>query len=83
MAALAPVAHLTGFAVLILPIAVLRPGWVRVALPLLFIFGVSIEALQLRTGRDGSVEDAIMNGAGLVLGGLTGTLWRRLAPRPS
>jgi hypothetical protein len=82
-AGLAPIAHLAGFAVLIMPIATLRPGWVWVALILFAAFGGLIEGLQIRTGRDGSFQDAITNVVGLVLGMICGSLSRRIAPLTS
>jgi len=73
--------HLAGFAALVLPTAILQPGWsLRVGLGSL-LYGGIIEVIQPSFGRDAEWLDFIANGIGIVAGLILGRVLRRLALR--
>ena len=76
--------HMAGFAALVFPVAVTRPGWSwrsRVSAVLLAAaLGALIEGIQPHVGRSGDWADALANLAGAMLGGMGGRL---AAPRLS
>lgn len=64
--------HMAGFAALVFPVAVTRPGWPWRAVLLATALGGCIELIQPHVGRQGEWGDALANLAGAVLGGHAG-----------
>lgn len=64
--------HVLAFAGLALPISVLRPGWLLVAVPAFAGFGGMIEIIQPYVGRECSFNDWLADLAGIALGVVLG-----------
>ena len=60
--------HALAFAGLALPVAILRPGWLFVAVPTYAAFGGLIEIIQPFVGRDCSLADWVADLIGIGLG---------------
>ena len=66
--------HLISFAILILPIAIIRPNAMWIILSLSIAYGGAIEALQPLVNRNFELADLIADACGAVLGILGGKL---------
>ena len=66
--------HLISFAILTLPIAIIRPNAMWIILSLSIAYGGAIEALQPLVNRNFELADLIADACGAVLGILAGKL---------
>ena len=84
--------HFLAFAVLVLPVASVRPRWGLWAVPLAIAYGGAIELIQPHVGRHGEWADFWANSAGALAGWAIGAVlhvwplrplwrrWRQVAP---
>lgn len=72
--------HVVAFAVLALPIAFLRPGWLILTVPVYMAFGGLIEIVQPFVGRDRSLADWIADLIGLGIGVAVGRTVAHVVP---
>lgn len=75
--------HLLGFAVLALPVAVVRPRAMLWLAPVLAAYGGAIELVQPAVGRGRELADWLADLAGIGLGTLVGLVTRRVGWRRS
>ncbi len=69
--------HFAAFAVLVLPVAALRPRWSLAAVLLALAYGAAIELVQPHIGRTGDVADLAADAAGVAVGMGAGRLLAR------
>ena len=72
--------HVVAFAVLALPIAFLRPGWLILTVPVYMAFGGLIEIVQPFVGRVRSLADWVADLIGLVIGIAVGRTVAHVVP---
>ncbi len=65
--------HAIAFAVLILPIAALKPTWLPAAIIVMLTYGWAIELIQPHVGRTRDVADWVADAAGLFVGAISGS----------
>ncbi|WP_371226033.1 VanZ family protein [Roseovarius sp. 2305UL8-3] len=62
--------HFAAFAMLVLPLSWVRPGWILWLVPLAITYGAVIELIQPFVGRSGDWDDLLAD----ALGSLTGSV---------
>jgi VanZ family protein len=74
-------AHALGFAVLVLPMAVLHPRGLWTVIPMALALGATIEVVQPMVGRGRELADLLADAAGIVAGTAAGLALHRLRRR--
>ena len=74
-------AHVAAFTALILPSAILRPGFLWWTFPLTALLGFSIELIQPYVGRSQEWMDVVADFVGLIVGTGLGLMIRRFLKR--
>lgn len=70
--------HMTAFAILVLPVALLRPRWLVVTAIFAAFLGGMIEIIQPYVGRDRSIWDWYADLCGIGIGSVIGLLLNRM-----
>lgn len=73
--------HLVGFALLALPLAIVRPRWMPVVALVLAAYGGVIELIQPHVGRGRELADWWADLAGIALGTGVGVALNRMLPQ--
>ena len=74
--------HALGFGAILLPAALLRPGWLFCLAPATLLAGGLVEVLQTQMAREGSLSDWLADGIGIALAIIFGPLMRRMLLHP-